>query len=122
MITEDDIEEHLIDDQQNETPIRDEQHQLGAETRFCEEPNIDKVDITGTIASSTLTNLDPDGLLSEYGGSLPEDSINLASIFRYLNSVDDDEDGAKSERLPVTPPEFDLDPEFLSLSPHLQFF
>lgn len=76
--------------------------------------------MTGTIASSTLTSLDLDETLSEYAGSLPEDPINLESISRDLNSVDDYESGARSERLPVTPPEFDLDPDLQFLSPHLQ--
>lgn len=52
---------------------------------------------------------------------MPEDPINLESISRYLNSVDDYEGGARSEHLPVMPPEFDLDPDLQSLSPHLQF-
>ncbi len=57
--------------------------------------------------------------MSEYAGSLPEYPINPESISQYLNSVDDYEDNAKSKRLLVTPPEFDLDSDFLSLSPHL---
>ena len=60
--------------------------------------------------------------MSEYAGSLPEDLINLASIFQYLNSVDNYKGGARSERLPVTPPKFGLDPDFQSLSLHLQTF
>ena len=60
MITENDIEEHVVDDEQDDALIRDEQRQLEAETRLREEPNIDEVDMTGTIASSALTSLDPD--------------------------------------------------------------
>ena len=111
---------NIINDEQDNALIRDEQRQLEAETRLCEEPNIDEVDITGTIASSRLTSVALDETMSEYAGSLPEDPINFASISRYLNSVDDYEGGARSERLPVTPPEFDLDPDLQSLSPHLQ--
>ena len=77
--------------------------------------------MTGTIASSGLTSLGPDETMSEYAGSLPENPINLESITQYLNSLDDYEGGARSERLPVAPPEFDLDPDLQSLSPHLQF-
>lgn len=40
--------------------IRDEQRQLEIKTRLYEEVNIDKVDMTGTIASSGLTSLGPD--------------------------------------------------------------
>lgn len=75
--------------------------------------------MTGTIASSTLTNLDPDEIMSEYAGSLPEDTISLASISRYLNSIDDYEGGARSERLLVTRPQFDTCNLFLD--PYLQF-
>ncbi len=75
--------------------------------------------MTGTITSSALTSLDPNETMSEYAGNLLEDSINLESISRYLNSVDDYEGGARSEHLPVTPPEFDLDPDLQSLSLHL---
>ena len=110
----------MIDDEQDDTPIRDEQRQLDAETRLREEPNIDEVDMTGTITSSRLTSVTPDETMSEYAGSLPEDPMNLTSVSQYLNSVDEYESGARSEHLPVTPPEFDLDPDLQSLSPHLQ--
>ena len=121
IITKDDIEEHVVDDEQENTLIRDEHRQLEAETRLCEEPNTDEVDMTGPIASSALTSFDPDETMSEYVGSLPKDAINLESISRYLSSVDDYKGGARLKRLPVMPPEFDLDPDLQSLSPHLQF-
>ncbi len=111
----------MIDHKQEDALIRDEQRQIETETCVREEPNIDKVDMTGTIASSTLINLDSDETMSEYSGSLPENPINLAPISRYLNSVDDYEGGARSEHLPVTSPEFYLDPELQSLASHLQF-
>lgn len=44
---------------------RDERRQLEAETRLCEGANIDKVDMTGTIASSGLTSLGPDKAMSK---------------------------------------------------------
>ena len=110
----------MVDDEQDDALIREEQRQLKAETRLHEEPNIEEVDMTGTIASFTLSSLDPDETLSEYAKSLLEKPINLESISRYLNSVDNYEGGARSERLPVTPPEFDLGPDLQSLSPHLQ--
>ena len=69
--------------------------------------------MTGAIASSGLTNLGLDEAMSGYAGSLPEDPINLESISQYLNCVDD---GARSERLSVTPQEFCLDPDLQSLS------
>ncbi len=59
--------------------------------------------MTGTLASSGYTSLG----LDEHTGSLPEDPINLESITQYLNSVDNYEGSAKSERLLVTPPESD---------------
>lgn len=72
----------MIDNEQDDALIRDEQRQLEAKTRFREEPNIDKVDMTGTIALSTLTSLDLDEAMSEYAVSLPEDPINLSFILR----------------------------------------
>ncbi len=80
MITEADIKEHLIEDEQDDELIAAEQPQLAAETRLCEEINVVEVDMTDTVASSELTSLDPDETLSEYAGSLPEDPINLESI------------------------------------------
>ena len=59
-----------------------------------------------------------DEMISKYAGSFPKDAINLESNTQYLNSVDDDENGARTARLPVTPPESDLDPNLQSLSPH----
>lgn len=59
--------------------------------------------------------------MSEYAGSLPKNPINLDSTTQYLNASNDQEGGATSERLPVTPPEFYLDPDFESFSPHLQY-
>ena len=73
--------------------------------------------MTGTITSFTLTSLDSDERMSKYAGSLPEDPISLEYISPYQNSVDDYEGGARSECLPVTPPEFDLDPDLLQLNP-----
>lgn len=58
--------------------------------------------------------------MSEYAGSLPGDPINLESITQYLNSVDEYESGKRSQVDPVTPPEFILDPELHSLSPHME--
>lgn len=69
--------------------IRDEQRQLEAETRLCEEANIDEVDMTGTIASSRLTSLGSDKTMNKYTGSLLENPINLVSITQYQNFVDD---------------------------------
>ena len=111
----------MVNDEQDDALIRDKQRQLEAETCLCKKSNNDKVDMTGTIALSALTSLYPDETMSEYAESLPEDPINLESISRYLNSVDDYEGGARSEHLLVTPPEFDLDPDLQSLSPHLKF-
>ena len=75
--------------------------------------------MTGTLATSGYTSLGLDKTISEHTGSLPEDPINLESITQYLNSVDNYEGSAKSERLLVTPPESDLDLNLQSLSPHL---
>lgn len=50
--------------------------------------------------------------MSEYVGSLPKDPINFASIFQYLNFVDNYKSDARSERLLVTPLDFDLHPDF----------
>lgn len=62
-----------------------------------------------------------DKTMSKYVRSLSKDYINFASISRYLNFVDDYyEDSARSQRLPITPPEFDLDQDLQSLSPHPQ--
>ncbi|MCJ1342384.1 hypothetical protein MMC31_000566, partial [Peltigera leucophlebia] len=65
IITEDDIEKHMVDDEQYDVLIRDEQRQLDAETRLRKELDVDEVDMTGTIASSGLTNLAPDETASE---------------------------------------------------------
>ncbi|MCJ1347946.1 hypothetical protein MMC31_006176, partial [Peltigera leucophlebia] len=116
----DDIEEHVIDDEQDDAPIRDKQRQLDVETRLCEELDVDEVDMTGTITLFGLTSMGPDETMSEYAGSLPEDPINLEPITQYLNSVDDYEGGARSEHLPVTPLKFHLDPGLQSLPSHLQ--
>lgn len=51
----------------------------------------------------------------------PKRLVQQICISRYQNSVDDCKGGAKSERLPVTPPEFDLDSVLQSLPPHLRF-
>lgn len=67
-----------------------------------------------------MTSLGPDETMSEYAGSFPEDPINLESITQYLNAVDEYEGRVRSERLPVTHPEFYLDPDLQSLSPDLQ--
>ena len=45
VIIEDDIEEHVVDDEQDDSLIRDDQRQLDAETRLREEPDVDEVDI-----------------------------------------------------------------------------
>ena len=121
IITEDNINDYLIDDEQDDALIRDKQRHLEAETCLREEPNIDKADMTSPIASSKLTSLDPDATIREYSESLPDDLINLASISLFPNSVDDYESGVRSECLLVMPPKFDLYPELQSLSPHLQF-
>ncbi len=112
IISDDEIEEDVVDDEQDNALIRDKQRQLKAETCLREDINIDEEDIKGTIASSGLTNLGPDKTMNEYAGCLPEDHINLESISQYLDSVGDYEDDARSERLPVTPPEFHLNPDF----------
>ena len=110
----------MVDDEQDDALIRDEQRQLDAETRLPEEPVVDEVDMTGTIASSGLTSLGPDETMSEYARGLPEDPINFESIIQFPNFVDDYKSGARFERLPVTPSGFFLDPDLQSLSPHLQ--
>lgn len=120
MITEGDIEEHLIEDEQDDELIAVEQRQLVAEIRLREELNNVEVDMTTTVASSELTSLGPDETLSEYAGSLPGDPINLESITQYLNSVDEYESGKRSQVEPVTRPEFILDPKLQSLSPHME--
>ena len=88
VIREDDIEEYVVNDEQDDAFIKDEQPQLDAETRLCEEPDVDEVDITGTIASFGLKSLGPDEMVSEYAGGLPEDHINLDSITQRQGSPD----------------------------------
>ena len=112
IISDDEIGEDVVDDEQDNAFIRDKQRQLKAETCLCEDINIDEKDMKGTIALSGLTTLGPDKTINEYARCLPWDHINLEFISQYLDSVDDYEDGARSERLPVTPPEFDLNPNF----------
>jgi len=104
-ITEADIEEHIIEDEQDDELIAAEQRQLVAETRLRDELNIPEVEMTATAPSSWLTSLGPDERLSEYAGSLPGDPINLEYITQYLNSVDEYESGRRSQIEPVTPPE-----------------
>ena len=111
IITEADIEGHLIKDEQDDELIAAEQPQLAAETHLREEINVAEVDMIATAASSELTSLDPDETLSEYTGSLPGYPINLESITQYLNSVDEYESGRRSQVEPVTPPELILDSE-----------
>lgn len=77
---------------------------------------MDEVYVTGTITSSRLKSFGPDQTMSKCAGNLPEDRV-LCSDF-----VDDCTDGARSEHLPVMLPEFDLNPNLQSLSPHLQSF
>lgn len=60
--------------------------------------------------SSGFTSLGHDEMISKCPGSLPENPITLEFNTEYLNSVNDYEGVAISERLPVTPPESDLDP------------
>ena len=48
VIAGDDIEEYVVDEQ-DDALIRDEKRQLDAETRLREEPDVDEVDMTGTI-------------------------------------------------------------------------
>ena len=88
MITEADIEEHLIKDEQDDKFIAAEPRQLVAKTRLCDKNNVTKVDITATIASSELNSLGPNETLSEYAGNLRGGPINLESITQYLNSID----------------------------------
>lgn len=52
LITEDNIEEHVVDDEQDDGLIIEEKRQLEAETRLPEELDVNEVDMTGTIASS----------------------------------------------------------------------
>ncbi len=118
MITEADIEEHLIEDEQDDELITAKQPQLAVKTRLHKEINVAEVDMTATVASSELTSLDPDETLSEYSGSLPGGPINLESITQYLNSVDKYKSGKRSLLEPDTPSELILDPELQSLSPH----
>lgn len=60
--------------------------------------------------------------MNKYSRSLFEDPIYLASIFRYLNYLENYKNGINLEHLLVLFPKFDLDPEFQSFSPYLQFF
>lgn len=90
-------------DEQDDALIKDKQRQLDAETRLCEEPDVDELDMTGTIASSGLTNLDFEEMMSEYAGSLPKSPTNLEYITQYPNFVNDFEGSARSEHLSVTP-------------------
>ena len=112
IISDDKIDANMVDEEQDDGLIRDKQRKLEAETRLREVMNIDEEDITGTIVSSGLTSLGPDEIISDYAESLPEDSIILESIFQYLNHVDNYKNEARSERLPVTPSEFDFNPDF----------
>ena len=119
-ITEANIKEYIIEDEQDDELIAAEQRQLVAETRLREELNVPEVDMTATVPSSRLTSVGPDETLSEYAGSLPGDPINLESITQYLNSVDEYESGRRSQVEPVTSPELVLNPELQSLSPHVE--
>ena len=121
MIIEANIEEHLVEDKKDDKLIAAEQPQLAAETRLCEEINIAEVDMTATVALSELTSLDSDETLSEYVRSLPGDPINLESITKYLNSVEEYENGRRSQVESFTPPELILNPELQSLSPQMEF-
>ncbi len=121
MIIEADMEEHLVEDEKDDKLIAAEQPQLAAETRLCKEINIAEVDMTATVASSELTSLDQDETLGEYVRSLPGDPINLESITKYLNSVEEYESGRRSQVGSFTPPELILDPELQSLSPQMEF-
>lgn len=96
-ITEADIEEHIIEDEQDDKLIAAEQRQLAAETRLHEELDVPEVDMIATVPSSRLTSVGPDKTLSEYAGSLPGDPINLESITQYLNFVDEYESGRRSQ-------------------------
>ncbi len=120
MITEADIEEHLIEDEQGYELIAAEQPQPAAETRLCEEINFVEVEMTATVTSSELTNLDRDEILSGYARNLPRDPINLESINQHLNSVDKYESCRRFQVEPVIPPELILDLELQLLSPHME--
>ena len=48
IITEDDIEEHVVDDE-HDAIVRDKQRQLEAETRLRAEADIDEVDMTALL-------------------------------------------------------------------------
>lgn len=96
MIKENGIEEHLIKDEQNDKLITAEKRQLTAKTCLYKKLNIEKVNMTATIALSGLSSLGLDEILSEYAGSLPRNLINLKPITQYLNSVDKCEGGKKS--------------------------
>ncbi len=120
MITEADVEEHLIKDEQDDEFIAAEQPQPVAETHLREKMNVVDVYMTATVASSQLTSLNPDKTLSEYAGSLPGDPIHLESITEYLNSKDEYESGRRSQVEFVTPSELILDPELQSLPPHME--
>lgn len=74
---------------------------------------MDEVYVTGTIISSRLKSFGPDQTVSKCAGNLPEDRVYCSDF------VDDCTDGARSECLPVMLPEFDLNPNLQSLSPHL---
>ena len=67
-----------------------------------------------------MINLGPDETLSEYVGSLSNDSINLESITQYLYSVNEYESDKRSQIEPVIPPKLILDSELQLLSPYIQ--
>lgn len=47
--------------------------------------------------------------MSKYDKSLPENSVNITSIFQYRNFINDYENNVKLEYLLVTLSEFNLD-------------
>lgn len=102
----------MIDNNQDNTFIKDKQHQLKAENCFCKELNIDKIDITNTIASFKLTNLIPDKIMNKYAGNLLKNLINIIFIFQYLNFIDNYKDSTRLEYLSVILLKFDLNLKF----------
>lgn len=60
--------------------------------------------------------------MSKYARSLAKESINLISIFGYLNFVDNYENSAKSKYLLVISPDFNLNLDLQSFFLYLQTF
>lgn len=91
----------MTKNQQDDKFIVKEKLQFRAETSFCEEFNFDKVDMTDSIASSRMTNLSSNETLSWHVESLPREIINSQYIIQYQMSIDEYENGKKSQIEPI---------------------